>query len=92
MLTPTSDEELELSGIVWNRCSCGELKPKKGYSCWRCIVRDAEFARLDALIAAGYGSIQQTLIPREIMNRFAEFAHSPSESARSQPRTWKAAS
>jgi hypothetical protein len=64
-------EELQLSGIVWNRCACGELKPKKGYSCWRCIERDREFARLDALIAAGYGSIQQSLIPKEVMARFS---------------------
>jgi hypothetical protein len=61
-----------LLGIIWNRCACGELKPKKGYSCWRCIERDREFARLDALIAAGYGSIQQSLIPKEVMARFSQ--------------------
>ncbi len=67
MLTPAievveSSDELQLSGIIWNRCGCGELKPKKGNCCWRCIERDVEFVRLDAaLIAAGYGSIQQSL-------------------------------
>lgn len=70
-------EELQLAGLVWNRCACGELKPKKGQSCWRCIDRDEEFVRLDALIAAGYGSIQQSLIPRDIMQRFEHLAHRP---------------
>jgi hypothetical protein len=93
MLAPTENaEELQLAGIVWNRCPCGELKPKKGYSCWRCIQRDAEFARLDALIAAGYGSIQQSLIPKEIMNRFAQLANTQGEPARTQYHVWRAAS
>jgi hypothetical protein len=73
-------EELQVAGIVWNRCSCGQLKPKKGQSCWRCIDRDDEFIRLDALIAAGYGSIQQSLIPRDIMDRFGHLAHRPVQS------------
>jgi len=71
------EEELQLSGIIWNRCACGELKPKKGHTCWRCIERDDEFIRLNALIAAGYGSIQQTLIPREIMERFSNLGRKP---------------
>jgi hypothetical protein len=85
MFTPTLDvQELQVAGIVWNRCSCGQLKPKKGNSCWRCIDRDEEFIRLDALIAAGYGSIQQSLIPREIMERFTLLAHKPVLSETSQ--------
>jgi hypothetical protein len=79
-----STEELQLSGIVWNRCACGELKPKKGNCCWRCIERDVEFARLDALIAAGYGSIQQSLIPKEIMNRFSLMAYSGFDAQRTR--------
>jgi hypothetical protein len=70
-------EELQVAGIVWNKCACGQLKPKKGNSCWRCIDRDDEFLRLDALIAAGYGSIQQSLIPRDIMVRFEHLAQRP---------------
>jgi hypothetical protein len=70
-------EELQLAGIVWNRCACSQLKPKKGSTCWRCIDRDDEFIRLDALIAAGYGSIQQALIPREIMERFSNLSEKP---------------
>jgi hypothetical protein len=78
MLNTTLEiEELQVAGIVWNKCSCGQLKPKKGNSCWRCIERDEEFLRLDALIAAGYGSIQQSLIPRDIMVRFENLAQRP---------------
>jgi hypothetical protein len=78
-----SSEELQLSGIIWNRCGCGELKPKKGNCCWRCIERDVEFVRLDALIAAGYGSIQQSLIPKEIMLQFTQLAYTRFEPGRS---------
>jgi hypothetical protein len=92
MLTLTTEvEELQLAGIVWNRCACGQLKPKKGNCCWRCIDRDEEFARLDALIAAGYGSIQQSLIPRDIMERFTHAAHRPVLSAVAEERYWKTA-
>jgi hypothetical protein len=92
MFTQTEEiEELQLAGIIWNRCACGQLKPKKGSCCWRCIDRDEEFARLDALIAAGYGSIQQSLIPREIMERFALAAHRPVLSAVAEERYRKTA-
>jgi hypothetical protein len=77
LISTPAVEELQLSGIIWNRCACGQLKPKKGNTCWRCIERDEEFIRLDALIAAGYGSIQQSLIPREIMDRFARLTQKP---------------
>jgi hypothetical protein len=86
-----SSEELQLSGIVWNRCPCGELKPKKGNCCWRCIERDVEFARLDALIAAGYGSIQQSLIPKEIMARFALAAYHRFDAGRPHSQLAKSA-
>lgn len=92
MLTLTTEtEELQLAGIVWNRCACGQLKPKKGHCCWRCIDRDDEFVRLDALIAAGYGSIQQSLIPRDIMDRFSHLAHRPVLSAIAESRYRKTA-
>jgi hypothetical protein len=84
-------EELQLAGVVWNRCSCGQLKPKKGHSCWRCIDRDQEFMRLDALIAAGYGSIQQSLIPRDIMERFSYLVGKPALTSLREPGYRKSA-
>jgi hypothetical protein len=55
----------------WGTCDCGGLKPKGAQCCWRCIERDEAFSRLDALIAAGWGSVEQSLIPWEVMNRCA---------------------
>jgi hypothetical protein len=69
---------------VWNSCACGELKPKKGRCCWRCIDRDPEFALLDVLIGAGYGSMQQDLIPAELMQRFSGVAAERLESGYTQ--------
>jgi hypothetical protein len=87
----TAADELQISGVVWNRCACGQLKPKKGHTCWRCIERDDEFLRLDALIAAGYGSIQQSMIPREIMQRFEIVARKPVVSHEAVARLRKSA-